>query len=475
MRRTRATAIERSRSGRDLLVSVSRAAPGTLQDQLSAQLREAIRRGALRPGAALPSSRALAADLDVSRGVVVEVYAQLAAEGYVRARDRAVPRVAAGAGQTASSLPERDHPDPPAKVRHDLRPGVPDLAAFPRTAWAGGLRRAVREVSDRELGYPEPAGPPALRAALAEYLGRVRGVVADAEDVVICAGVAQGLGLLGRALRRTGVRRLAVEDPAHADERRVVAATGLEIVPVPVDAEGLSVEALKASGAEAVLVTPAHQFPTGVVLAPDRRAALLAWAARTGGLIVEDDYDAEFRYDRAPVGSLQGLLPDRVVYTGSVSKTLAPALRLGWLIVPAPLREVVRDEKALADLGSPTLDCLALAHLLTTGTYDRHLRRCRARYGRRRQHLLAELAERLPGMVAGGVSAGLHLTTRLPDGIEEHAAVEAAAARGVAVGALEPHLIAASWPPTLLLGYAGVPEAVHRTAVRALATALRAA
>jgi GntR family transcriptional regulator/MocR family aminotransferase len=450
-------------SSPELLVSL-RPGGGPLHAQLEMQLRDGVRSGRLAAGERLPSTRALAAELGVSRGVVVEAYGQLAAEGYLELRPGAAPRVAAGAA--SASVPR---PAPPrAAARWDLRPGTPDLSLFPRAAWAAAQRRALRETADLDLGYPDPAGHPRLRAALAAYLGRVRGVQAEPERIVVCGGVAEAQVLIARVLQAAGARRLAVEDPSHHDMRRQMAHLGLELVPIPVDGGGIDVTALAAAAPDAVLVTPAHQFPTGVVLEPARRAALTAWARRTGALVVEDDYDAEYRYDRHPVGALQGLAPDHVAHVHSVSKTLAPGLRLGWAVLPGRLVASVAEEKRVNDLGTPVLEQLTLASFLDRGELDRHLRRTRPVYHRRRDALRATLA----GLEVEGVAAGLHLLARLPPGRAEQEVVTAAAARGVAVHALGPHVVAASRPPALVLGYTRLPDPGLREAGRRLRAAL---
>jgi GntR family transcriptional regulator/MocR family aminotransferase len=450
-------------SSRELLVAL-RPRAGPLHAQIEAQLRDAVRSGRLAAGERLPSSRALAAELGVSRGVAVEAYGQLAAEGYLAVRPGAAPRVAAGATAAVSHPPG----DAPAVARYDLRPGTPDLSLFPRAAWAAAQRRALREVADADLGYPPPGGHPRLRRALAAYLGRVRGVQAAPERIVVCGGVAEAVGLVARVLRAAGARRVAVEDPSHPGTRELMAHGGLELVPVPVDADGVDVSAIAGAGVDAALVTPAHQSPTGVVLEPTRRAALAAWARATGGVVIEDDYDAEYRYDRHPVGALQGLAPDRVVHVHSVSKTLAPALRLGWAALPARLVPAVVEEKRLSDLGSPVLEQLTLAAFLERGELDRHLRRTRPVYRRRRDALLAALA----GLEVEGVAAGLHVLARLPPGPTEDVAVEAAAARGVAVDALGPQVATAPRAPALLLGYTRLGEVAIAEAGRRLRAAL---
>jgi GntR family transcriptional regulator/MocR family aminotransferase len=450
-------------SSRELLVALRRR-DGALHAQLEAQLREAVRSGRLAAGERLPSSRALAAELGVSRGVVVEAYGQLAAEGYLTVRPGAAPRVAAGAAAAVDRPPE----PPAARPRYDLRPGTPDLSLFPRTAWAAAQRRALRETADADLGYPPPGGHPRLRRALAAYLGRVRGVQAAPERIVVCGGVAEAVALVGRVLRAGGARRVAVEDPSHPGTRELMAHGGLELVPVPVDEGGVDVAAIARAGVDAALVTPAHQSPTGVVLEPSRRAALAAWARDAGAVVIEDDYDAEYRYDRHPVGALQGLAPEHVVHVHSVSKTLAPALRLGWAALPARLVPAVVEEKRLSDLGAPVLEQLTLAAFLERGELDRHLRRTRPAYRRRRDALLAALA----GLEVEGVAAGLHVLVRLPAGRGEQEVVAAAAERGVAVEGLGAQVAGAPRPPALLLGYARLGEAAVAEAGRRLRAAL---
>jgi GntR family transcriptional regulator / MocR family aminotransferase len=450
-------------SSPELLVSLSRA-DGPLHAQLEGQLRAAVRDGRLAAGERLPSSRALAAQLGVSRGVVVEAYGQLAAEGYLAVRPGAAPRVAAAAVAPNESVGEATA----APARYDLRPGTPDLSLFPRAAWARAARRALREAPHADLGYPEPAGHPRLRAALAAYLGRVRGVLATPDRIVVCGGVAEALALVARVLRAGGARRIAVEDPSHFETRGLLAHNGLEPVPVRVDARGIDVDALADAAPDAVLITPAHQFPTGVVLDPARRAALLDWARRAGTLVIEDDYDAEYRYDRHPVGALQGLAPDHVVHVHSVSKTLAPGLRMGWAALPARLAPAVREEKRLSDLGAPVLEQLTLAAFLEQGELDRHLRRTRPAYRRRRDVLVGALA----GLDVEGVAAGLHVLVRLPGGVTEADVLNAAAAGGIAVDALGPHVALPPRPPALLLGYTRLGEAALARAARLLRSTL---
>jgi GntR family transcriptional regulator / MocR family aminotransferase len=428
---------------------------------LEDRLRELIRDGTLSPGSRLPSSRALAGDLGASRRLVVEAYAQLLGEGYLVSRQGAGTFVAAMAGVT-DGVPVQ----PPARrLRIDFFPGSPDLGYFPRTLWLSAVREVLRTVPASAFGYPDPRGAPELRAALAAYLRRVRGVIVEPDAIVICAGATQGLALLGRALARRGTTDIAVEDPGLPPHRLVLEYAGLRVEGVPVDGAGLDVQAIRAP---VVLATPAHQCPMGVVLSPARRTALIGWA-RAGGLVIEDDYDAEFRYDRAPLGALQGLAPDRVVYLGTASKTLAPGLRLGWLGLPSSLIDGVVEAKLLDDLGSSTIEQLALARLIETAAYDRHLRKVRRRNRARRDALVAAVAENLPEAQVSGISAGLHALVRLPRPLDAQRLLVEAGRRSLGVYPLTLHMID---PPAqtdaIVLGYASLSEPAIREGIRIL-------
>jgi GntR family transcriptional regulator/MocR family aminotransferase len=455
----------------DLLLTLDPASGRGVRAALESELRGAIRDGRLVAGVTLPPSRTLARELGVSRTVVVDAYTQLAAEGYLQART--------GSGTFVRGTPEATSPRPadggPTPVAA-FSTGIPDPSLFPRREWQRHHRAALRELTARQLGMPDAAGAEELRIALTRHLGRVRGVVTSPERVFVVNGFTQGLALLCRALRRRGATRLAVEDPCFGFHRRVVMNCGLEPVPVPVDADGLDVDALGATGARAVLVAPAHSFPLGSVLAPDRRLALVEWARRTDGLIVEDDYDAEFRYDRDPIGSLQGLAPERVIYGGGAGKTLSLALRLGWLALPAGLVAPVRREKLLDDLATGTLDQLALARFLDAGDLARHLRRVRPVYRRRRDRTLHALTQHLPAATPRGVAAGLHLYVELPAGLDEAAVAEAARDRGVEVAGAAWHWHdKSSAPPGLVLGYGAVGEAGIERGIAALRDACASA
>ena len=455
-----------------MLVSIDRAAPATLGAQIEDQLRRAIREGALRAGARVPSTRDLARQLGISRRIAVDAYGQLAAEGYLVLRQGARPHVsdAAGAGAAGAAAA------PPAAVpRYDFRPSVPDVSTFPRQAWLRAVRDALGSMSDHELAYGDPRGVGALRDALADYLGRVRGVVADPGRIVITSGYSQGLGVTCQTLAARGARQIAFEDPCFQEQREIARRAGLEPVPVPVDGAGLRVDALARTGAAAVVLTPAHQHPTGVVLSGERRTALQAWLRERDAIAIEDDYDAEYRYDRAAVGALQGLEPDHVIYAGSASKTLAPALRMGWLVVPPALVEAITEGKVLADRQTSRIEQHAFAGFLARGELDRHLRRMRVRYRSRRDGLLAALASELPEAVVRGVAAGLHATVELPAGDDERAIAAEARGRRIELETMGDHMAGRyDGPPTLLLGYAAVPEPAIGPGVRELAEAVRA-
>ena len=457
--------------GPELLIELQRGNGRPLRAQLEAGLREAARSGLLAAGARLPATRALAADLGVSRWLVVDAYAQLLAEGYLTARRGAGTFVSdAASAPSPPTLAAESH-----ALRYDFFPGYPDLASFPRKPWLRALRETLAAAPAGSLGYPDARGALELRCALAEHLRRVRGVVADPHSIVVCSGAAQALVLLARALRGP---HLAVEDPGLPPHRAILAAHGASLSPLPVDGDGARVDELariasRGGEVDGVLVTPAHQCPTGVALAPARRAALLEWAAARSGVVIEDDYDAEFRYDRAPLAALQGLAPDRVVYVGTVSKTLAPALRLGWLVLPGALVDLVAEQRNLADHGAPTLDQLALARLIEGGAYDRHLHQARRRNRSRRDALVAAVQRHLPGARVTGLAAGLHAIVRLPHGVDSAALMLAAAERSVGVYPLAlAYMRPAARGDQLVLGYANLTEQNIERGVRVLAGVL---
>jgi GntR family transcriptional regulator/MocR family aminotransferase len=426
-----------------------------LHRQIETSLRDSIRAGRLPRGSSLPPSRVLAADLGVSRGVVVEAYQQLTCEGYLASRTGGYTQVAAGPSPARAGL-QLARKAPP---RIDLSYGRADVSSFPRPAWLRAIRGALASAPNDAFGYLAGSGVPQLRTALADYLNRVRGTLAHPDQIVISTGYAQGIALLVGVLAATGTKRLALEDPSSADDALPAArAAGLDVVGVPVDGDGIRVGILRETSADAVILTPSHQWPTGSVLSARNRAEVLRWAAERDAVVIEDDYDAEYRYDRTPVGALQGLAPDRVVYAGSASKTLAPGLRLGWFVLPGHLAEPMAAAKIAADRGSPALEQLALADLITRGEFDRHLRRMRPIYRRRRDALLTALARRLPDLEPVGVSAGLHLVTWLPPHLDETTVIDAAARAGVGIDGVTPYRISHHGPGGLIFGYAAVKE-----------------
>ena len=448
----------------DLLVTLDRSGRG-LAAQLQQQLRSAIQQGRLAPGTVLPPTRTLARDLGVARSVVVAAYEHLATDGYLSGRQGSGTQVMPVGPPTAGSPPKSAEPSPSVR----LFGGLPDPALFPRTEWLRHYRAALNNAANDQLGYPGPLGTLELREALTNYVGRVRGVATTPDRMLITSGITQAVVLVARALRARGVDAIAVEDPCFGFHRQAVINAGLRVVPIPVDDDGLDVAKLLAHNVGAVLVAPAHSYPTGTVLSLQRRAALVKWAHDNEGLIIEDDYDAEFRYDRAPIGALQGLAPQRVAYAGCASKTLTPALRLGWLAVPEWLADKVVRQKLLDDMGNTVLEQLALARFVESGGLARHLRKVRPIYRRRRDTALAAIATSLPDAVPTGVAAGLHMYVRLPPSTDELGLVEAASKRGVLVeGASWNWSTPAAAPPALVIGYGAITEPAIRNGLAIL-------
>jgi GntR family transcriptional regulator / MocR family aminotransferase len=463
-------AIEWAGLGPEVLLRIDREGAEPLRVQLERELRDAIRSGRLTAGERLPSSRAMAVELGLSRGLVLECYNQLQAEGFLTARSGSATRVAGN----ALALPDSPvRAAPPRPLAIDFRPGVPDLTSFPRSDWAWAVREGCRRATPVELGYGDPRGVEVAREVLAGYLRRVRGTVADARRIVICAGFGQGINLVLRSLSDGGVCRVGIEDPGDNDYLAICRRLGVEAVTVPVDERGIDVEALAASGVRAVILTPTHQFPTGTALAPERRQALVAWANEREATIIEDDYDAEFRYDRDPVGALQGLAPDRVALIGTVSKSLAPALRVGWIVCPSALLEPLTEDKRLSDRGSPALEQLALAALMESGRYDRHLRRMRRVYAARRATLIATLSEHAPHIALHGLAAGFHAVAKLARGADEGAIVEQAREGSVGLYGMSSYRPSGqTGPPQLVLGFGNVSEAAIVRGITAISDLL---
>jgi GntR family transcriptional regulator / MocR family aminotransferase len=465
--------IQWSGLGPELLLRLDRALDESVGSQLERQLRDAIRSGRLTPGERLPSSRVLARELGLSRGVVQECYSQLLAEGFLSARTGSGTSVATAAIEEASAAVDVERPV--AGPRIDFRYGRADVASFPRRDWMWAMREVSRTAAATEFEYGDPRGRPHVRAVLAAYLRRVRGAMADPQRIVVCAGYAQGLNLVLRVLARGGTSRVAVEDPGHPETRETLEYLGFDAIPVNVDEHGLDVEELTASGAEAVIMTPAHQAPMGVVLAPRRRQALVEWADAHDATIIEDDYDSEFRYDRDPVGALQGLAPNRVALIGTVSKSLSPSLRLGWIVCPSRLLDSIAEAKFREDRGSSGLDQLALAALIESGRFDKHLRRMRAVYAKRRRALVDAFAEYAPEVQLQGLAAGIHAVGRLPDGLDEPTVVEGARQRSVGLPPMSRWRASGQTrPPRLVLGFGDLSESAINHGIKTVADLLRA-
>jgi GntR family transcriptional regulator / MocR family aminotransferase len=438
-------------------MKISRATSG-VRAGLEAELREAVRAGRLAPGSRLPSSRTLAADLGIARNTVAEAYAQLVAEGWLEARQ--------GSGTWVAERPDAVADEPTGDsatttARFDLRPGVPDLGAFPRAAWLAAARRALAVAADSALGYGDPRGLPELREQLADYLARVRRVSVRPSGIVVCAGFGEALRLVCAVLRGS----VAVEAYGHRLHRELIAASGLAVSSIAVDDRGAVVDEL--GDEAAALLTPAHQFPLGVALDPARRRRAIAWAADRGSVVLEDDYDGEFRYDRRAVGAMQALAPAQVIYAGTAAKSLVPGLRLAWLVPPpALLDELVEAKRAMGSFPA-VFEQLTLAEFLATGAFDRQVRRARIAYRRRRDRLIALLNAR--GLEAGGIAAGLHLLAHLR-GVSEREAVERAAERGLALEGLSAY--GSCGPPALVIGYARPPGHAYTAALARLDAAL---
>jgi GntR family transcriptional regulator/MocR family aminotransferase len=495
---------DQTNSASEVLIALA-PGPGALRHRLERAIGEGIASGRLAPGTALPPSRTLADALGVSRWVVTEAYGHLVGKGVLEARTGSATRVAAFApdavaGGRADIPPAQPGRRPssttgleraPHRATHDLAPGVPDLRHVPREAWLRAVRDALADATNQDLGGQPPAGHPAARAAVATHLRRARIVSGPDDAVVLTRGATDGMSRIAAALADGGHTHLLVEDPSWAPLRDVAAAVGLTPVPVPVDDAGISTDRLRAeatrTGARAVLLTPAHQFPLGAVLSDARRADVLAWAREVDGLVIEDDYDAEFRYDRRPVPALQGLAPDRVLLLGSTSKTLSPAFGIGWMVVPERWRAAVLDVSVRRGPtpGPATLDQLALTRFFAHGSYARHLRAARTRYARRRAALLTALDRELPGARVGGIAAGMHVTVDLagtdlpgvdPAGIAAAAVMREGAARDVALVDLRRYQAAPSARSTVLVvGYGNLADARLEEALRSLRAAVEAA
>jgi GntR family transcriptional regulator/MocR family aminotransferase len=451
------------------MLDLSATPPGPLHLRLAAALRTAIKIGRIPYGAAVPPSRTLADDLRVSRWTVTRAYGQLISEGYLSGRTGSATRVS----WTAPAVPEAPAPVSPAPARYDLSLGQPDLRAFPRRLWVNAMRAAAETTPFDQLNHSGSGGHPRLRAVIAEHLNRSRGGVVHPGMVGIYAGAGQSLLQVCRALRADGHTAIGVEDPGSERHWQAARAAGLDLVPVPVDQDGLVVAALPA-GLRAVCVSPAHHPATGVVLASSRRDELIEWARAVDGLIVEDDYDAEFSYGRTVPAALQGRAPDRVALLGSMSRSLGPAVGIGWLAAPPRWTDRVRAAQEI-ELHPPALNQLALAQLMESGDYDRHLRAARRRFRARRAALLAALGRALPGLPVSGAEAGLHLLLDLPPGTDAAAVTAEARRRDLQLCYLDDMRLTPGPPrPALLLCYANLKDSLIDEAVDVLAATIHA-
>jgi GntR family transcriptional regulator/MocR family aminotransferase len=386
-----------------------------VRSDLMDAFREAIRTGRLTPGTRLPSSRVLAADLGLGRNTVVRVYSELINEGWLTGLHGSGTEVSQRAAEFVGDRKPPRTPGARPQPVHDLRPGRPDLSSFPRAEWIRAVKRTVSTVPFDAFGYADSHGRSDLRDVLARYLARARGLRARADNVVVCSGAAEGLRLVVTALARAGVTKVAVEEFGLQTQREALRNAGIDAVPIPVDADGADVSMLDhAPTLGAVLLTPSHQFPSGVALHSARRAAVVDWARRRGTLVIEDDYDGEFRYDRSPVGALQGLDHNHVIYLGTASKSLAPGLRLGWLVLPDHMVASIVTEKGETEESVGFVNQLAMTEFVESGAYDRHIRLMRSQYRRRRQQLVETISRHLPAAHVVGMSAGLHVLVEQP-------------------------------------------------------------
>ena len=453
-------------SGLDLFVALDRQ---RLRTSLESSLRDAIRSGRLHPGIRLPSTRSLAVDLGVARNTVVEVYGQLVAEGWLSATVGSATLVSDRSASHRVQTTAGVHPPGGCLTDYDLRGGLPDVTAFPRRAWLAAARRALVRAPDDVFGYQDRRGRPELRAALAEYLARVRGVLVDADQIVICLGAMQGLRLIGKALKAQGATTWGTESYGLKWHRRAVTELGLQLRVIDVDDQGADIE--QAGDADSVLLSPAHQYPLGVALSPQRRQAAIHWAKTNNSIIIEDDYDGEFRHDRRPVGALQSLSPEHIIYVGTASKSLAPALRLGWIVAPPPLLQAILKAKSISEGHNSTLDQITLAEFINAGHYDAQVRRNRLRYRRRRDYLTTMLSQ-FPALAVTGIAAGMHVLLDLPPQVAENEVCHYAQELGLTLEGLATYAADPTrpqHPPALVIGYGApsdraFPETIGRLA-----------
>ncbi|HJQ21072.1 MAG TPA: PLP-dependent aminotransferase family protein [Gemmatimonadaceae bacterium] len=458
-----------------------------LHRQVYDALRRAILTGMLRPGQRVPSTRSLATQLGMSRLPVLTAYEQLLHEGYLEGRTGSGTYVCAAppdrmlrARQLQNGTPRTKRVSP-GRTEGGIRPfrmSLPALDEFPVTLWARLIARHARRLAPTHMAYGDPAGVGVLREAIAEHLRTARAVRCEAEHVAVVSGSQAALRICAAVLLRHG-DRVAIEEPGYPGAHAAVVSSGAELVPVPVDNEGIDVASLSAirPRIRAVYVTPSHQYPLGVSMSAARRIALLNWAARNEAWILEDDYDSEYRYVSQPLGALQGMdAGERVIYIGTFSKVLFPALRVGYLVIPKSQWEAFLDARDALDVFSPTLSQLALADFLTEGHFARHLRRMRGIYLRRREALLEGLERHCRDVLTvRNADAGLHVATLLPDGVRDMDVLARMTAHGLTAVALSKCYIGTRRRNGLLLGFGGFDERTLHTASRTLGDVIRAA
>lgn len=454
---------------RELLLQLDHSRSASVSRQVEEQMRGAIRSGALAAGEQLPSTRVLAEDLGVSRGVILRAYGQLSAEGYIVLRQGAAPTVRAAIRLDSKTI---RRPTERTGIVYDLRPHLPDLATFPRQPWLRAVRESLAQARIADLTYSDAAGLWDLRVSVANYLSRARGVAAHPAHTLITAGSTHSISLVSRVLARRGATRMAFENPSHRILRAAASMAGQTVVAAGIDELGVRPET--AERVDSLVVSPAHQFPTGIVLAPKRRELLVEWAKEHDVLILEDDYDAEFRYDRAPTRALQSLAPEHIAYVGSTGKTFAPALRLGWVVLPMPLVGEVTRELEGNMLHISGLDQLAFARFLQCGDFDRHLRRMRRLYCARRSFVTELLGRLLPDHELRGIAGGLHLVLGMPSHSAAASVRAEAYARGIGIDSIDQHSFADfSGPAGLVIGYGSLPEPTLEEALSGLVDIIR--
>ena len=464
-----------SAEGFDLFVAVDRSCATPLGRQIEDQVRNAIRSRRLHAGRELPSTRALARDLAVSRGVVVRAYAQLAEEGYLQLRQGAAPSVREPRTDSPAAAACKRGVGRACKVRYDLRPHLPEASLFPRHAWLRSLRHAVTTAGNADLTYSGSRGLEQLRTEVSAYLGRARGIAAGPDQIVITAGCTHSLNLVFHMLARRGAGRIGLENPSDVMVQTIAERAGLNPVGISLDEDGILVGELRAAAVPAVVVSAGHQFPTGSVLARERQVALMRWAATVGAVVVEDEYDAALRPDWTAISAQDGLAHERVVYLGSTGKTLSPAVRIGWAVLPKALATAFAEEVVTSVLQISAIEQLAFADFLRRGEFDRHLRQMRLVFRRRRAAVAAAFEGILPQVEVHEAAAGLNMLIELPCVELEQAAVRQANSRGIRLETLSRHTLPGyRGPAGLLIGVGALQDGAISHVVEELAQVLAA-